>query len=130
MNTAQNTIKELIAQMEEVLEDLPDVPAKPDQSSARTVTAKRAAELTGYTVKALDGRRADGSHPKDELWWYDDKGLVVYDIDALVEKMSEKRWQAKSMLESNAVATRSVSGSGTRARKPTKSTPPPAQLRA
>lgn len=54
-----------------------------------TVTEKKMAELSGYSVEALKKKRQRGTLPKDKVWWKDD-GEIVYSLEGY------EQWRSKS----------------------------------
>ena len=131
MNSSLKTRLALImAELNSLLEELPaDAPAMPG-ATARYVTEVRAAELTGYTLDQLRGRRKAGDYEFGLVWSYDEHDKVVYDLAALEDRMWHHPPKKEKPPASRPAAKRSESGSRGKASAAGKVSRSPTRLQA
>lgn len=84
-----------------------DDPPQQQVESSRYVTVKLFSAMTGYTVKAVDAKRANGTWVEGEVWITALDGRVLMDMEGYeewVEKAPASR-RVKKASESNSSST-------------------------
>lgn len=87
MNELKTQLLRLMAELEVAVNGMPDNHPLLPNVVVKVVTESRAAELSGYTVNQLRGRRKNGHYEYGVVWWHDEFGKVVFDFNVLQDRM-------------------------------------------